>query len=118
MRTVRVVAAGIAAIILFAGSVFRVREGELVLVTQFGEPRGKPVMKPGIHFRIPFVQKANHFNAPPPSEASFENSLVLTPLNPQYLLDSEEKFREEANELKRRIGSARHVMLGFASGIS
>jgi hypothetical protein len=117
MRTAKVVAIGIAAAILFAGSVFRVREGEQVIVTQFGEPRGKPVVKPGLHFRIPFMQKANHFKAPPPSEPSFENSLVLTPLNPQYLLDSEEKFREEANELKRRIGSARHVMLGFASGI-
>jgi hypothetical protein len=117
MKTAKIVAIGIAAVILVAGSVFRVREGEQVIITQFGEPHGKPIVTPGLYSRIPFVQKANHFKAAPASEPSFENSLVITPLSPQYLLDSEDKFRKEANELKRGVGSARYVMLGFAAGI-
>src|SRR5262249_44880097 len=46
---------------------------------------------------------------------SFDNSLVLAPLYVDYLGDSEEKFRNEALELKRRIGAARYVLLGFSA---
>lgn len=57
----------IAVIIFFVfiavvSSAFIVNETEQVIITQFGKPVGKPILKPGIHFKIPIIQKANFFD--------------------------------------------------------
>lgn len=57
----------IAAIILIIitvvmSSAYIVRETEQVIITQFGKPIGEPIMKPGIHFKVPGMQKANFFD--------------------------------------------------------
>jgi membrane protease subunit HflC len=57
----------IAAILLLVfttvmSSAFIVRETEQVIITQFGKPVGDPIVKPGIHFKIPGVQNANFFD--------------------------------------------------------
>ena len=31
------------------------------IITQFGEPVGEPVIEPGLHFKLPFIQRANMF---------------------------------------------------------
>src|SRR5207237_9825904 len=49
-----------------------------------------------------------------PRQKSYEDSLVLAPLYVEYTAVSAAKFASEANELRRRIGEAPHVMLGFA----
>jgi membrane protease subunit HflC len=49
------------AVILLTGSVYIVSETNQVVITQFGEPIGGAVTKPGIHFKTPFIQKANYF---------------------------------------------------------
>src|SRR5262245_56789311 len=49
-----------------------------------------------------------------PLQKSYEDSLVLAPLYVEYTAVSAAKFASEANELRRRIGEAPHVMLGFA----
>lgn len=41
------------------GSIFTVREDQQVILTQFGKPVGDPLTKPGLKFKIPFVQVAN-----------------------------------------------------------
>ena len=41
---------------------FIVTEREQVIITQFGKPVGDPIVEPGIHFKIPFVQDANYFD--------------------------------------------------------
>ena len=41
---------------------FIVDETEQVVITQFGRPVGNVITKPGIYFKIPFVQKANFFD--------------------------------------------------------
>jgi hypothetical protein len=79
-----------------------------------GRPVGEPITRAGLHFRKPFVEQIRRINLPN-SPPSFDNSLVLAPLYVDYLTDSEEKFRSEAAELKRRIGSARYVLLGFSA---
>jgi membrane protease subunit HflC len=63
VRTRNYILLGLAAIvlILLMGSVYVVSETNQVVVTQFGEPIGGAVTKPGIHFKMPFVQKANYF---------------------------------------------------------
>jgi membrane protease subunit HflC len=38
-----------------------VQEPEQVIITQFGKPVGNPVSKPGLSFKIPFIQKVHRF---------------------------------------------------------
>lgn len=45
---------------LVALSVFTVNEMEQIIITQFGKPIGRTIAEPGIHFKIPFIQKANY----------------------------------------------------------
>ncbi len=54
----------ILAAILFViyGAAYKVDETEQVVITQFGKIVGKPKKDPGLHFKIPFIQKANYFN--------------------------------------------------------
>jgi membrane protease subunit HflC len=42
-------------------STYTVREYEQVIVTQFGRPIGNAITKPGINFKLPFIQTANVF---------------------------------------------------------
>jgi len=49
-------------LLLVSGTTYVVNEAEQVIVTQFGEPVGKPVLTPGLHFKLPLVQKANYFD--------------------------------------------------------
>jgi len=49
-------------LILVISSAYVVNETEQVIITQFGKPVGDPIVEPGIHFKIPFVQEANFFD--------------------------------------------------------
>ena len=51
----------IIALICFFNSAYVVDETEQVVITQFGEPIGKPKTEPGLYFKIPFIQMANFF---------------------------------------------------------
>jgi membrane protease subunit HflC len=48
-------------LILLAGAVYQVGEAEQVVITQFGAPVGKPVVRPGLHYKLPLVQKVHRF---------------------------------------------------------
>ncbi|MDP8257962.1 MAG: protease modulator HflC [Candidatus Aadella gelida] len=53
----------IAVIVFFAaGVVYIISETDQVVVTQFGKPIGDPIAKAGLHFKLPFVQKAHYFD--------------------------------------------------------
>ena len=53
----------VVSIIIFAsGAAYIVTETEQVVVTQFGRPVGEAVTEAGLHFKLPFVQKANRFD--------------------------------------------------------
>lgn len=43
-------------------SFFVVPQTEQVIVTQFGKPVGDPITEPGLHFKLPLVQKVNHLD--------------------------------------------------------
>ena len=43
-------------------SAFVVTERQQVIITQMGKPVRKPITKPGIHFKVPFVETANYFD--------------------------------------------------------
>jgi membrane protease subunit HflC len=49
-------------LIVAFGSVFVLSETQQAIVTQFGKPVGEPRTAPGIHFKMPFVQKVQYFD--------------------------------------------------------
>ena len=58
------ISAGILAVIIllfFSGTLYTVDETQMVVVTQFGEPIGEPIIDAGLHFKMPFIQAANYF---------------------------------------------------------
>ena len=52
-----------AVVVLFIllDALYIVTETNQVIVTQFGEPIGGAITKPGVHFKMPFIQKTNFF---------------------------------------------------------
>lgn len=51
----------VAVLIVIFDSVFKVRETEQVVVTQFGRPVGKAKITPGLKMKVPFIQRTNYF---------------------------------------------------------
>ena len=50
-----------AALVILGQATYTVSETEQIIITQFGEPVGDPVVSPGLHFKIPFIQRTNVF---------------------------------------------------------
>ena len=47
-------------VLLFVtGTVYTVKEGQQVILTQFGKPIGKAIDEAGLHFKLPFIVKVN-----------------------------------------------------------
>jgi membrane protease subunit HflC len=63
MRAVILILAIVLAVV-FLSSVYVVNETEQVIITQFGEPvnEGAAIDQPGLHFKVPFIQKVNRFD--------------------------------------------------------
>jgi membrane protease subunit HflC len=51
----------LAVLIVIIDSVFKVKENEQVVITQFGKPVGKAKTTPGLKLKVPFTQKTNYF---------------------------------------------------------
>ena len=51
----------VALLIVLNSAMYILGETEQVIITQFGEPVGDPVIQPGLHFKTPFIQKINSF---------------------------------------------------------
>jgi len=49
------------ALVVLLSSLYVVSEYNKVIITQFGDPIGEAITSPGLHFKIPFIQKANYF---------------------------------------------------------
>jgi membrane protease subunit HflC len=50
-----------AVLIVIIDSVFKMKENEQVVITQFGKPVGKAKTTPGLKLKVPFMQKTNYF---------------------------------------------------------
>jgi membrane protease subunit HflC len=48
-------------LIVLADALYVVSETNQVVITQFGEPIGGAVTKPGVHVKTPFIQRTNYF---------------------------------------------------------
>jgi membrane protease subunit HflC len=53
---------GAALLLVVNGSYFTVSEGTQALITQFGEIKGQPIDKAGIHWKTPFIQDVRYFD--------------------------------------------------------
>ncbi|MCX6301019.1 MAG: protease modulator HflC [Bacteroidia bacterium] len=51
----------VVALILILETVFKVKETEQVVITQFGKPIGEAKITPGLKIKVPFIQKTNYF---------------------------------------------------------
>lgn len=60
-RLISVIILIIFIIILANSALYRLNEYELCIITQFGKPVGGAVREPGLHFKVPFVQKLHRF---------------------------------------------------------
>lgn len=49
-------------IFVASGVVYTVDEIQQVVITQFGEPIGDPIVDAGLYFKMPFIQTANYFD--------------------------------------------------------
>jgi membrane protease subunit HflC len=52
----------VAVVVMLKESMFRVQETDQVLITEFGEIIGDAIDLPGLHFKVPFIQKVNRFD--------------------------------------------------------
>jgi len=57
-----VILIGLLVVILAAGALYQVNETEQVIITQFGQPVGKPIATPGLKGKLPFVQTVRRFD--------------------------------------------------------
>lgn len=49
-------------VVLLVTAVYTVSEAEQIVITQFGRPVGDPVVEPGIHLKLPFIQQVHRFD--------------------------------------------------------
>ena len=55
------ITAVLVAFLAISGALYTIDETQQVVITQFGEPMGSPIVKAGLHFKMPFIQQANYF---------------------------------------------------------
>ena len=49
-------------LIVFIDAAFIVDETQQVIITRFGKPVGNPIVEPGLHFKLPFIENAHFFD--------------------------------------------------------
>ena len=52
---------GLVVLVLLGSSLYTVTEVDQVIITRFGQPVGDPVVEPGLHMKVPFIDTANRF---------------------------------------------------------
>ena len=60
-QTLIIAALAIGLILVLSDALFVVMETDQVIITQFGEPMGDAIINPGVHIKIPFIQKTHYF---------------------------------------------------------
>ena len=62
LKQIFIIAFLLTAIVVLYSSTYQVLEFEQVIVTQFGKIVGQPVDRPGLHFKLPFIQRVISFD--------------------------------------------------------
>ena len=61
MKHLGLAAAIVLGLLTLASSLYTISETEQVIITQFGEPVGKPHTEPGLYMKVPFIQQIHTF---------------------------------------------------------
>jgi len=61
-RTIVILILIFLAVLITYSSTYIVNEAVQVIVTQFGKPVGDPITEPGIHLKLPMIQKIHYFD--------------------------------------------------------
>jgi membrane protease subunit HflC len=61
LRNALIIGGALILLLVLANAIYIVSETNQVIITQFGEPIGRAITTAGIHFKTPFIQKANYF---------------------------------------------------------
>ena len=61
-RTPALLAASVVAVVVLVSGLYIVGETQQVIITRFGEPVGDAITEPGLHIKIPFIQRVNYFD--------------------------------------------------------
>ena len=61
-RTAVLLATIVIAALLLTSVLYIVGETQQVIITRFGEPVGVAITEPGLHIKIPFIQRVNYFD--------------------------------------------------------
>jgi len=56
-----ILTAAVIVILVLIDAIFIVSEINQVIITQFGQPIGSPITSPGLHLKVPFIQKVHYF---------------------------------------------------------
>ena len=97
-KPMMLIIAGIILLLLIVSSVYTVKEGQHALVLRLGElivnpTTGKPkIIKPGLHFKIPFITKVRKFDTRL-QNLDVESSRILTAEQKYVLVDYFTKWR-------------------------
>ena len=57
-----IIVAALLILLTLKGTLYIVQEPQQVIITQFGKPVGDPVSTPGLHVKIPYIQKVHRFD--------------------------------------------------------
>ncbi|MFN2477313.1 MAG: protease modulator HflC [Chthoniobacterales bacterium] len=57
-----IAAAAVLLLLLIFGAFYAVDQTEQVIITQFGKPVGDPIVAPGLHMKVPFIQDVNRLD--------------------------------------------------------
>jgi len=60
-KLILMLAVAVGLVIVIADATYIVSETNQVIILQFGKPIGDTVSKPGLHIKVPFIQKNNYF---------------------------------------------------------
>ena len=52
----------VAIVLVVSGSMYRVHEKDQVIITEFGKPKGDPIVESGLKFKVPFIQDVNRID--------------------------------------------------------
>ncbi len=61
LKTILLIVLIVIVLLVVSGLFYIVTETNQVIITQFGKPMGRAVTQPGIHLKVPLIQKANYF---------------------------------------------------------
>jgi membrane protease subunit HflC len=55
-------AIAVVTLLVLLSTTYTVSQTDQVILTQFGKPVGGPIVEPGLHFKMPFIQTVNRFD--------------------------------------------------------